>query len=139
MYVLTSARTFSGGEGVAYDLQALELATIVELGRKAPRQRCTKIRQARANPRDERKRLGQRRDVARARGAERYARDETFEVVKAAKRIAQAGALGHSKRKVFDRVEPILNASQRHEGTHEPLAQQSSTHRRDGTVHFVEQ
>jgi hypothetical protein len=29
VYVLTSARTFSGGEGVAYDLQALELATIV--------------------------------------------------------------------------------------------------------------
>jgi hypothetical protein len=29
VYVLTSARTFSGGEGVAYDMQALKLATIV--------------------------------------------------------------------------------------------------------------
>ena len=29
VYVLTSARTFSGGEAVAYDLQALKLATIV--------------------------------------------------------------------------------------------------------------
>ena len=29
VYVLTSARTFSGGEAVAYDMQALKLATIV--------------------------------------------------------------------------------------------------------------
>jgi len=29
VYVLTSVRTFSGGEGVAYDMQALKLATIV--------------------------------------------------------------------------------------------------------------
>jgi hypothetical protein len=29
VYVLTSARTFSGGEGVAYDMQALKLATLV--------------------------------------------------------------------------------------------------------------
>ena len=29
VYVLTSARTFSGGEAVAYDLQALKLATII--------------------------------------------------------------------------------------------------------------
>ena len=77
VYVLTSARTFSGGEAVAYDMQALKLATVVGettggganpggMAPMTPRFRDVHAGRARREP-DDGHELGGRRREARCR------------------------------------------------------------------------
>ena len=74
---------------------------------------------------NERQRLAERDEIARAGRAERDARDQPLEVVHALEQLAQLAALGRPKREVLDGVEPILNPRERDERTHAATARSS--------------
>ena len=82
-----------------------------------------------AHARDGDERLAQRDEIARAGRAERGARDEAFEIVDRLQRLAQAAALGGAERELFDGVEAILDAFERHQRPEQPAAQHARAHR----------
>ncbi len=116
-----------------------DISELVDFRRKTAGERRLEIRDDAAHAWQQAQRLGERRQIARAGNAHRHARGETLEIVDAAQGIAQLAAFGGAECEVLDRVEPVLDARQRHEWPHQPLAHEAPPHGRDRAVDLVEE
>ena len=120
-------------DGVTHVRQVVERAD-----ERANQRRVARV-QRQANARHGGDRLLQADEIARPGGAERRARHEALEVVHRFQQLAELAAVGAAKGQLFDRVEPIVNAIERHERPQQPRAEHASAHRRDRAVDLVQQ
>ena len=119
--------------------QIADVDQVVELRQEALQQRCLHFVEHQAQAGNGGNREPQRDEIAGTSRSERDAPDQPLDVVHCFQHFAKPSAIGRSKGKLLDRIQPIADAFQREKGTKQPGAQRASAHRRHGAVDFVEQ
>ena len=99
------------------------IGQVVELGGQRAHQRRLEIGEQRPQAGDERDRLLQPDEVARAGGPHRRLGDESLEVLHPLHRIAEFAPLRRAEREILDRIEPVANGIEGEQRTEKPRAE----------------
>ena len=116
-----------------------QVREIVEFGGEAADERRLKWFQQHTDARNRRHRLPQRDEIARSGRAQSGAGYEPLDIVNRLQRFADLRAFGTPKRKLFDRIESILDPLERQQRPQQPGAQQASAHRGERSIDLLQQ